>query len=137
MVPMKLCCCGVIICDYIQSHMITSDQVELAPERQERIRALVRERGVVRVDELCRDLKISPATARRDLEQLEQDGRIRRVHGGAVNTDSRLDEPLFDDKTGLLAREKRAIAAAAAAVRAAITARSPFQLMRPGARARR
>ena len=96
--------------------MITTNQVDLAPERHERIRNLLRERGVVRVDEICRELKISPATARRDLEQLESDGRIRRVHGGAVNVDSRLDEPLFDDKTSLNAREKYAIAQAAAAM---------------------
>ncbi len=93
--------------------MISHDQRDLAPERQDQLRALVRERGVVRVDEICAALKISPATARRDLEQLEESGRLRRVHGGAVSVEGRLEEPLFDDKAGLHPREKRAIAAAA------------------------
>ena len=96
--------------------MIISEQRDLAPERQERLRALVRERGVVRVDEICAALSTSPATARRDLEQLEKAGRIRRVHGGAVCVESRLDEPLFDDKASISPREKQAIARAALAL---------------------
>ena len=93
--------------------MITPEQRGLAPERHEQLRALVRERGVVRVDEICQALGISPATARRDLEELEGLGRLRRVHGGAVSVESRLDEPLFDDKTSIQSREKRSIAARA------------------------
>ena len=50
---------------------------------------------------------------RRDLDQLERSGAIRRVHGGAVSVESRLEEPVFDDKTSLAAREKRRIAEAA------------------------
>ena len=96
--------------------MSSPDQRDLAPERQEQLRALVRERGVVRVDEICAALNISPATARRDLEQLEESGRLRRVHGGAVSVESRLEEPLFDDKTAIHSREKRAIATAALAL---------------------
>jgi DeoR/GlpR family transcriptional regulator of sugar metabolism len=73
----------------------------------------VRRQGVVRVDELCRELRVSPATVRRDLEALETQGRVRRVHGGAVSVETRLDEPAFDDKTATAVREKRAIAEAA------------------------
>lgn len=96
--------------------MTNFNQRDLAPERQERMRSLVRERGVARVDELCEALKISPATTRRDLEQLESAGRIRRVHGGAVSVESRLEEPLFDDKASIQPREKHAIALAALAL---------------------
>lgn len=81
-----------------------------APERLERLLALVRERRAVRLAELCRALGASPATVRRDLAQLEARGRLRRVHGGAVSVESRLDEPLFDDKTGVRAAEKHRIA---------------------------
>ncbi len=95
--------------------MNSHNQRDLAPERLERMRAFVREKGVARVDEICRVLRVSPATTRRDLEQLEAAGHIRRVHGGAVSTESRLEEPLFDDKTALQSREKRAIARAALA----------------------
>ena len=45
------------------------------------------------------ELKVSAATVRRDLDQLERGGAIRRVHGGAVSVESRLDEPVFADKT--------------------------------------
>lgn len=87
---------------------------DLAPERQERLREFVRQRGVARVDEIVRELGMSPATARRDLDALEATGRIKRVHGGAMSVETRLDEPLFDAKTSLQAREKQRIAKAAA-----------------------
>jgi DeoR/GlpR family transcriptional regulator of sugar metabolism len=95
--------------------MTSNGHRDLAPQRQDALRTLVRERGVIRLDDLCRELKVSPATARRDLDQLERVGVIRRVHGGAVSVDSRLDEPLFDDKTSLAAKEKLRIAEAALA----------------------
>lgn len=90
-----------------------ADSRTLAPERQERLQSLLRERRVARLEELCAVLKVSPATMRRDLNELEARGAIRRVHGGAVSTESRLDEPLFDDKTSIAAREKSRIAEAA------------------------
>ena len=82
----------------------------LAPQRQGLLREIVRQNGVIRVKELCRELGASPATVRRDLETLESQGKLQRVHGGAVSVESRLDEPLFDDKTSIASREKRRIA---------------------------
>jgi DeoR/GlpR family transcriptional regulator of sugar metabolism len=87
---------------------------DLAPERQEHLMEILRREGAARVDELCRELGVSPATVRRDLEALEAAGSIRRVHGGAVSVDGPFREPPFDDKTGLAAAEKDRIAAAAA-----------------------
>jgi DeoR/GlpR family transcriptional regulator of sugar metabolism len=86
---------------------------ELAPERQDHLRDVIRGKGVMRLDEMRRVLRVSPATVRRDLDQLERKGVVRRVHGGAVSVESRLEEPLFDDKTSIAAREKRRIAEAA------------------------
>jgi DeoR/GlpR family transcriptional regulator of sugar metabolism len=91
------------------------DQKALAPQRWDDLRTLIRDSGVIRIEDLCRRLKVSPATVRRDLDQLESSGAIRRVHGGAVSVESRLDEPVFADKTSLAAREKRRIAEAALA----------------------
>jgi DeoR family fructose operon transcriptional repressor len=89
------------------------DQKDLAPQRWDRLRAALRQQHVVRVEDLCRELHASPATIRRDLARLEELGEIQRVHGGAVSTDSRLDEPLFDDKTSMSTKEKQRIARAA------------------------
>jgi len=87
----------------------------LAAERQQRVREYVRSERVVRVEKLASWLRVSPATVRRDLEEMEQHGLLRRVHGGAVALEGNLDEPLFDDKTSLAAAAKEAIAAAALA----------------------
>jgi len=93
--------------------MAILQQKDLAPKRLERLRRILSQDQVVRVDELTAQLGVSPATIRRDLDELESLGDVRRVHGGAVSTGSRLEEPLFDDKTSLSAREKRRIAEAA------------------------
>ena len=92
--------------------MADLDQKALAPQRWDNLRALIRDSGVIRVEDLCRRLKVSPATVRRDLDHLERGGAIRRVHGGAVSVESRLDEPVFAHKTSLAAREKRRIGGA-------------------------
>lgn len=93
---------------------MTDSAQSLARPRQERLRDFVRKQGVVRIEEIVRELGISAATARRDLDALESAGQIRRVHGGAMRVETPLEEPLFDDKAGRSAKEKRQIAAAAA-----------------------
>jgi DeoR family transcriptional regulator of aga operon len=45
---------------------------------------LLAERGFVRVAELSDAFGVTPVTARADLDALERDGVVRRVHGGAV-----------------------------------------------------
>src|SRR5882672_11470666 len=96
-----------------QSSMINSRDKDLATQRRNNLRELIRGSGVIRVEEICRRLRVSPATVRRDLDELEAAGAIRRVHGGAVSVESRLEEPLFDDKASIAAREKNRIAEAA------------------------
>ncbi len=86
---------------------------DLAPERLEKIAQLLRKRHVVRVQELCEIIGVSPATVRRDLTEMETRGLIRKVHGGAVSANPRMSEPLFDDKATLRAEEKQHIAKAA------------------------
>ena len=93
--------------------MLNGHHKELAPRRHDNLRELIRGSGVIRVEEICRRLRVSPATVRRDLDELEAAGAIRRVHGGAVSVESRLEEPLFDDKASIAAREKTRIAKAA------------------------
>jgi DeoR/GlpR family transcriptional regulator of sugar metabolism len=53
-------------------------------ERRRRIAQLIREAGSVTVSLLESEFGISPMTARRDLVALEEEGRVKRTHGGAV-----------------------------------------------------
>jgi len=86
----------------------------LAAERHKKVLQLVRSEGVARVENLSVELSVSPATIRRDLVDLEGRGKLRRVHGGAVAVEGRLEEPtMFDDKASVAAEEKKAIAAEA------------------------
>jgi len=92
-----------------------SAQRELASERHNRLRELLQKRSALRVGDLCRELNVSPATIRRDLEELVRRGELRRVHGGAVGSHSPLEEPVFDAKAQLGVAEKQRIAHAALA----------------------
>ncbi|MBN1674060.1 MAG: DeoR/GlpR transcriptional regulator [Kiritimatiellae bacterium] len=95
--------------------MKTGYPKDLAPERSEKMRRILKQHRIVRVEQFCRDLAVSPATVRRDLARLEANGELRRVHGGAVLVQSRLDEPLFEDKAHMAPDEKRRIARGALA----------------------
>ena len=68
--------------DQNQSLMILEVRADLAPERRERMRILIRKAGVARVEDLKSDLKVSVATVRRDLEALEEEADKRK--GGIV-----------------------------------------------------
>lgn len=66
--------------------------------------------GIRTIAELSARLGVSEATVRRDLQSLENQGRVRRVHGGAEPAGSSGIEPLFNEKTGIHADEKNQIA---------------------------
>ena len=91
----------------------SSPPLDLAAARRQRLDAIVETRRAVRLDELSAALGVSPATVRRDLNELATRGRLRRVHGGAVAADGRLDEPHFDVKAEAAAMQKARIAARA------------------------
>jgi DeoR family transcriptional regulator, fructose operon transcriptional repressor len=55
-----------------------------ATERQEQIERLLETDGRVSVVELAGRFDVTTETVRRDLDQLEAEGVLRRVHGGAV-----------------------------------------------------
>lgn len=56
-------------------------------ERQNLILEILEKKQAVTVEELCATLYSSGATIRRDLQALENNGMIRRTHGGAVHID--------------------------------------------------
>jgi DeoR/GlpR family transcriptional regulator of sugar metabolism len=86
----------------------------LAEERRRRIVQLVETDGSVSVDDLAQRFDVSEMTVRRDLRTLEDQGLIRRVHGGATNARGRGYEPPF-----LLRKSEHAEAKAAIGQRAA------------------
>ena len=86
---------------------------DLAPLRRQRIRSIVESRGAARLEELSIALGVSQATVRRDLDELETEGLVRRVHGGVVALDGRPREPHFEVKAAEAAEEKERIAARA------------------------
>lgn len=56
----------------------------LRSERLQYILQVLNLHGVVHVKQIAKELKTSESTIRRDLIDLEKDGRLKRVHGGAT-----------------------------------------------------
>jgi len=82
--------------------------------RRRSLRREIALRGDVSVDELCELFDASPATIRRDLVALEQDGLVRRGYGGASVRSMR---PAEED---LAVREQKHLEAKRAMARTAI-----------------
>jgi len=82
-------------------------------ERQRRIIEIVNHRSVL-VSELVREFVVSEMTIRRDLAALEQQGRILRVHGGAIASGRLAYEFAFQIKEAQNIEAKKAIGEAAA-----------------------
>jgi len=84
-----------------------------APERQQEMLRLARERGRVDVLSLAREFHVTAETVRRDLKALDRAGAVRRVHGGAIPA-GRLDfEPDLSERETEATDEKDRIARAA------------------------
>ena len=82
-----------------------------AMERKELIERLLLDEGRVSVIELARRFKVTTETVRRDLDQLERIGALRRVHGGAVTRDrDSTAEPTLAERSHLSRDAKAAIA---------------------------
>ena len=87
----------------------------LASQRRSTILALLDDSGAVRVSDLVEQLGVSDMTVRRDIELLSREGRVERVHGGAISVGrASAHEPGFLAKSSLMTRQKRAIAEHAA-----------------------
>ncbi|WP_240415194.1 DeoR/GlpR family DNA-binding transcription regulator [Paenibacillus periandrae] len=83
----------------------------LVAERYEKIVGLVNERGGIRVSELSELCQVTEETIRRDLDRLEQAGRLRRSHGGAVSVkDNQQPEIPYAEREITYADEKKRIA---------------------------
>ena len=85
-------------------------------ERQSLILDLLLRQGRLTVAEIVERFKVSEATARRDLEALAEQGKIQRVHGGALPVRQAPPEPPLLQRESEQFFEKHRIAQAAAAL---------------------
>lgn len=86
----------------------------LAAQRQHRILQELEAHGTVRVTSLSGMLGVSEMTVRRDIDALDAEGLLLRVHGGATRTGVfGAIEPEFLSKSAQETEAKRAIAAEA------------------------
>ncbi len=90
----------------------------LTEQRYEAILKLVEEKKSVTVAEICELFRISESTARRDINALDQAGRLVRVFGGAVASELNFEslEPTVEQKMAQNIDEKKRIAAYAASL---------------------
>lgn len=91
----------------------------LTEQRYEEILKLIEEKKSVTVTEICELLHISESTARRDINALDQAGRLVRVFGGAVASDHMTfesKEPTVEQKQSQNVSEKEQIARYAASL---------------------
>ena len=82
--------------------------------RRESIKELLHSTGFVNVQELVGQFGVSSETIRRDLETLEKEGVVHRVHGGAVSAQPLVRESAYTLRRQNHAPEKEAIARTAA-----------------------
>ena len=71
-------------------------------ERQEKIISMLLEQRMVTVSELSERFEVSSVTIRSDLNQLAEEGRILRTHGGARLSDGRGAQELAFSKYSIL-----------------------------------
>ena len=83
-------------------------------ERQESLLRLVEKEQRLSVSQICEEFSVSPATARRDLEVLTKNGKVRRIHGGALALKSAPPEPPIALRSAEQVEEKKRIGRAGA-----------------------
>ena len=84
--------------------------------RLEQIMDFLKSHNLVTVDQLVAATNASPATIRRDLIKLDQEGVISRTHGGVTLNRFIPAQPTTLEKAQRSPLEKQAIASAAAAL---------------------
>jgi DeoR/GlpR family transcriptional regulator of sugar metabolism len=98
----------------------------LAEERRRKILDQLETEGTVKTSQLAKLFSVSEVTIRRDLEALKEDGKLKKVHGGAVakekdfkssyHGDTITFEPSFQEKAEVNREEKERIGEKAASL---------------------
>lgn len=76
-------------------------------ERQKILLEAARTKGRVRVSTSARSLAVTPETVRKDLEALQDEGLIVRVHGGGIPAESLAFEPGVSTRTAWASEKER------------------------------
>lgn len=71
----------------------------LAAERKMRIAEYVRQHRTATIAALAKEFQVHEATIRRDLSEMEQEGILKRTHGGVVMQQFTNAEPSFNERT--------------------------------------
>lgn len=87
-----------------------------ARERHHAIIQIVRRHRRMEFADLQRLVKVSPATLRRDLAELERTGQLLRVHGGVLDPSYARGEISFDERILKNSAAKKSIATTASAL---------------------
>ncbi len=74
----------------------------LPPERQKLILWELELNGNVSVNGLVEKLQVSIDTVRRDLKYLERHGKLRRIHGGAIEKEEVLTNQVFQKRKNII-----------------------------------
>jgi len=85
-------------------------------ERKSKILNSLKKYGKVKVCDLSKHYEVSEVTIRRDLQELEEDELIKRVHGGAILNDNTKFEPTFSEKIDKFYDEKESVGKLAASI---------------------
>lgn len=79
-------------------------------KRRQLILEYIQERDIVEIDEISKKFNISVPTVHRDLIQLEDEGFLRKVRGGATSQTSKIYETSYLNRSRLFPEEKKSIA---------------------------
>lgn len=85
-----------------------------AEERRHKLAELLARHGFAELSLLVAEVGVSESTIRRDLSQLEEEGIVRRIHGGAVFVSDRFSALNYAVRESAAVLEKQAIGRAAA-----------------------
>jgi len=88
----------------------------LAAERKMRIVDYMRLHQSATIGALAKEFGVHEATIRRDLMEIEQDGIVKRTHGGAIMEQWTKDEPSFKERSTLHLDQKMRIGKMAASL---------------------
>src|SRR5690554_6935201 len=85
-------------------------------ERKQKILSILDNKGKIRVNDLVEELEVSYETIRRYLDEMDKEGQLKKVYGGAMKTQFDQIEAPMHKRNILQLAEKRVIGKLAAKI---------------------